>query len=358
MLILNNGRTIEERAQNASSRSISSVKHLTFNLALEFLNKCEYHCSGCYVNRRNNFTDGDLDNVLDLTRRLSALPNVELNEIVVGPTDFFATENVEALFDRPAFHELFEHFNAITITSTLQAAPKKTAELMAATLDKLPPHVHLELFVSLDVERLVHKDLMYLTTLESNLKLLSRANILFIFNMHKHPLFERYAEIAKEVNRKYNSHLKMNPSFFRGRKSELIERELREWKNTLELAVQQAGLDSVLLNVADDYFGGNTYITLSYKQGQLYINPCFYDYVFEETPAFLVPSNTVESIFETIDNMTNEQYAYADQTVECGDCELLSSCVAKKVLASMKAHDITDCLMPKNIIKQMTNRRV
>lgn len=356
MLILNNGRTIEERAQNASSRSLSEINRTTVNLSLEFLNKCEFHCAGCYVNRRNDFSDQDLVNIAQLTADLAALPAVELNEVIVGPTDFFATENVEALFEKPEFIGLFDHFSAITITSTLQTAPKRTAELISKTLAALPSGVHLELFVSLDVERFMYDDLMYLTTLESNLKLLASANILFIFNMFKHPLFDRYAEVAKAVNKRYNSHLKMNPSFFRGKKSELIKRELGEWKQTIEMAVEKSSLGEVLMNVADDYFGGSTYLTLAYKQQQLYINPCFYDYVFDETPMFKVPGLTVDSVFEKLDDLTNMQYEYASQTQQCAECPLLASCVSKKVLASMQQHGITECLMPRSIIMKMTNR--
>lgn len=352
---LNKGITLKERAQNASSRALGEVPHMTFNLSLEFLNKCEFHCSGCYVNRRNNFSDLDLANIKKIGDELATLEGAELNEVIVGPTDFFATENVEILFEKPEFLGLFDHFKAITITSTLMSSPHKVKALMEKTLDKLPEGIHLELFVSLDVERLIYDDIGYIMTLENNLKLLSHANILFIFNMHKHPLFEKYADIAKVVNERFNSHLKMNPSFFRGRKSELIRRELKEWKNTIEHAAG-TDLSGVLMNVADDYFGGNTYVSLAYKQNKLYVSPCFYDYVFDEHLMFEIDGLAVDSIFNKLDNLTTSQYNFAEQTTECADCPLLSSCVSKKVLATMEQHDITECLMPKDIILKMTNR--
>lgn len=352
---LNGGVSLKERAQNASSRALSEVNQMTFNLSLEFLNKCEFHCSGCYVNRRNNFSDADLANIKEIGEELSKLEGAELNEVIVGPTDFFATENVEILFEKPEFLGLFDHFKAITITSTLMSNPRKVAELMEKTLNKLPKDVHLELFVSLDVERLIYEDIGYIQSLENNLRLLSHANILFIFNMHKHPLFENYAAIAKMVNERFNSHLKMNPSFFRGRKSDLIKRELTEWKKTIEHAVG-TDLSGVLMNVADDYFGGSTYVTLAYKQRKLYVSPCFYDYVFDEHPMFEVGGLSVDSIFNKLDNLTINQYEFAEKTVECLTCPLLSSCVSKKVLATMEQHDITECLMPKDIILKMTNR--
>lgn len=71
---------------------------------------------------------------------------------------------------------------------------------------------------------------------------------------------------------------------------------------------------------------------------------------------FEVEGLTVESIFEKLDNLTNTQYAFAERTSECSTCPLLSSCVSKKVLATMEQHDITECLMPKDIILKMTNR--
>lgn len=352
---LNKGITLKERAQNASSRALGDVPHMTFNLSLEFLNKCEFYCSGCYVNRRNNFSDVDLANIKAIGDELATIQGAELNEVVVGPTDFFGTENVEVLFEKPEFLGLFQHFKAITITSTLMSDPRKVQSVIEQTLAKLPKHIHLELFVSLDVERLIYGDILYIQTLEANLRSLSHANILFIFNMFKHPLFENYADIAKVVNERFNSHLKMNPSFFRGRKSELIKRELTAWKGTIEKAVN-TDLSSILMNVADDYFGGNTYVSLAYKQSKLYVSPCFYDYVFDEHLMFEVGGLTVDSIFEKLDNLTHSQYSFAEKTVECETCPLLSSCVSKKVLAIMEQHDIIECLMPKDIILKMTNR--
>lgn len=354
-VILNGGVSLKERAQNASSRALSEVNQMTFNLSLEFLDKCGFQCNGCYVNRRNNFSDADLANIKELGEELSNIEGAELNEVIVGPTDFFATENVEILFEKPEFLGLFDHFKAITITSTLMSSPATVAKLMETTLNKLPKDVHLELFVSLDIERLIYEDIGYIMALENNLKQLQHANILFIFNMHKHPLFENYAAIAKMVNERFNSHLKMNPSFFRGRKSDLIKRELTEWKKTIEHAVG-TDLSGVLMNVADDYFGGSTYVTLAYKQRKLYISPCFYDYVFDEHPMFEVGGLTVDSIFNKLDNLTINQYKFAEKTTECLECPLLSSCVSKKVLATMEQHDITECLMPRDIILKMTNR--
>ena len=141
-LIVNKGITIKERAQNASSRSLRDVSSMTFNLTLEFLNTCEYHCAGCFVNRRNSFTEQDLANVVALCDDMSKLSGVELNEIFVGPTDFFATENVEELFNRQEFLDLFDKFSAITISSTLQARPAHVAALLEKTLHKLPEGTH------------------------------------------------------------------------------------------------------------------------------------------------------------------------------------------------------------------------
>lgn len=353
---LNGGRTIKERAQDASSRSLSEISKITVNLGLEFLNKCDFHCAGCFVNRKNTYSDVDLDNVLELTEQYSILSEYELNELVLGPTDFFATENVEELFTESKFLKLFDYFQALTITSTMSSNPEDTLRLWEDTIGKLPKTIEIEMFVSLDVEKFVGGDIVYIATLERNLQILKDANIIFIFNMYKHPLFEKYADVAKMVNDKYNSHLKMNPSFFRGRQSRIIQRELSNWKQTIEQVVEQNSLSGVLLNVADDYFGGYTYLSLSYKSGKLYLNPCVYDYVLDETPMFVVPKLTPSSVELTVDGLTEMQYDYSIETNECTECNLLSSCIAKKVLSSMEQHDIKHCLMPKTIIQKMTNK--
>ena len=57
---------------------------------LDILEGCKYRCPGCFVKKRGNYHSSSLTNALNTIEQIP----FTLNDVVVGPTDFFGADNI------------------------------------------------------------------------------------------------------------------------------------------------------------------------------------------------------------------------------------------------------------------------
>jgi len=350
-MIINNGISIEERRTATNSNSLIDSDRVTVSIQTEFLDSCAFNCEGCFVKRRNTFTDQEL---IDLKKFITKFDDkYELNELVLSPTDMFGASNTFQIISNPIFISLFEHFNALTFNSTLLSEPSHVKSIMDFIRENYPEDVYYEMFVVLDIEKFIAKDKEYLERLETNLSQLTDVNIIFVYNIHSSDMFNNVdiASISKEVNDRYNSHFRMNPSFFRSQKKSLIIDALDKWKDRLGKIYNDVNVKDMLFNMIDPYFGSNTYITMTFKNGKLYRNPYLYDFIFDNSKnvSMEVESLSIEELSDLNQSLELEQYEYSRDLV-CDTCPFLSSCVSRNVIMYMKNNDIKECLLPKDIM--------
>lgn len=356
MLKLNGDIPVELRRQTALP--LRDTDRSTLSFQLEFLDSCDWQCPGCFVKRRNSYTDEDLDCLVDLAVQFND-KGFEMNEIVLAPTDIFACRNSDEILQNKKFQKLFNYFHALTFASTLQSDydhVKKLVDLMS----ELPSSIYLEMFVIFDMEKYNKDNILYIELLERNLELLKEANIIFAFNIHDEA-FDNfgYNEMSRKVNERYNSHLKMVPSFFRAPKTSTIVRNLEMWKDKLRHNIIEQESESILNNMSDTNFGGYTYFIYVYRNGTLYMAPFIYDFIFEDNPKLVIPREPSGMYsFDTVskyemDNII-QQYWYSE-TAECKDCKYLPSCVGKKVLSFMENRNIQHCILPKDVMDYQNN---
>jgi hypothetical protein len=350
--MINTESTIKSRQEsNNRSKSPGCSDRITVNLQLEVLDGCEFSCDGCYVNRRNDYVFSDIKRLRDLISEFDS--SYELNEIVLGPTDLFGAKNTLQVINSNEFLSLFQKFDALTFNSTLQNEPSFVKEVLSNLERVLPPNVKLEMFVVLDLKKYLSKDRDYLDRLEENLQIMDQANILFAYNINTRNSFSKVdiLELSKSINKTYNAHLKMAPSFFRSSNESIIEKALFTWRSKLKDQLGPGKNDKILFNMLDKNFGGVTYLNYTYKSGKIFQNPYIYDYIFDESENFSISLENLDlkNLLEFGDKKVIEQFEFA-KDLECETCELLSSCVGRNVLSYMKNHQITDCFLPKQMI--------
>ena len=350
-MIINNDISIEERRTATNSKSLADAKQITLSIQAEFLDSCAFNCAGCFVKRRNAYTDQEL---LDLKQFITQFDNqYELNELVLSPTDMFGASNTIEIISNPLFISLFQHFNALTFNSTLLSEPSYVKSVMDFIRQYYPENIYYEMFVVLDIEKFLNRDEEYIERLETNLNELSDVNIIFVYNIHSSEMFDNVdiPALSHEVNVRYNSHFRMNPSFFRTHKKSIIINALNDWRKRLALIYDDVNTKDMLFNMIDPYFGSNTYITLTAKSGNLYLNPYIYDNIFDNSETVLNQVNglTVDKLSDLIVQLQLEQFEYA-KGLECDSCPLLSSCVGRNVLTFMENQNIGECFLPKNIM--------
>ena len=356
---LNGDIPVSERRRGASSLPLRDAPRSTVSIQLEFLDSCDFMCPGCYVKRRNTYTEHELDVLNDLARQFNDR-GFEMNEVILGPTDLFGCRNAEQILNDPKFISLFDYFHALTFPTTLGSDHDHVMKIVDLMINNLPDHVYFEVFVVFDMSRYNANDQEYIDAFEKNLALLQDANIIFAFNIHDTAFDDvAYETVSKDVNERYNSHLKMVPSFFRSPNDLKVRAALKWWKDYMDDAITEKTADTILNNMSDWYFGGYTYLTYTFKKGQLYANPFIYDFVFDPTEAFAIPHEdtgyyNIERLFEWERTNIDTQYKFAE-TTECSNCIHLPSCVGKNVLTYMEAHNIRKCFLPRKAMAYQTN---
>lgn len=356
---LNGDIPVEERRRDASSKPLRDADRNTLSIQLEFLDSCAFHCPGCFVKRKNSYTENDLD-VLNNIAEQFATDNFEMNEIILGPTDLFGCKNAEEILSEPKFATLFNHFHALTFTSTLQSEHDHIERIVKLMKSNLPDSIYYEMFVVFDMSKYNQDKDQYMATLERNLALLVDANIIFAFNIHDQAFDQSdYDTISTMINERYNAHLKMVPSFFRSPNTSKKIDNLKITRDMINQSTNQANAASILNNMSDVNFGGYTYFVYVYKNGVLYSSPFIYDFIFDDASSLAIPtSNThynIEDVFNWEQENTTSQFNYSHQTKECSSCQYLPSCAGKKVLTFMENYGIVDCLLPKDTMNLHNN---
>lgn len=320
----------------------------------DVLNGCAFNCVGCYIPRRNTCTPDDIESAISIANTLQEM-SVTCEEMFIGPTDIFTATNFDDIMDNPRMYELTANFS-ISASSTLMC-DTRTLKMRWHTLQK---HLNnaaardFELFVAFDLHRYINNDREYIDRLTKHLQLFVRDTVVFVVNYHE-GMFNSTSlyVVAKQIHDEFNVQLRLIPSFFRLKNTERIERQVSAFKTLLvaQLPDDEPLPDYINFNMFDKYFGGDGFVNLSYKDGELYVTPYLFDGIPQTDDVFKIdrPHNA-ENITNKMTQLVTSQYSYATQTAGCSYCSLLPSCVGRKVLAYMESRGLIDCIIPKDNI--------
>lgn len=362
------------RTCGASTAPIGVAPTIELNITLDILDGCASRCPGCFVTKKNKFTAQYLKDINHITEQYVAL-GLEANELFLGPTDLFATTNMEEVVNDPIFPDIIKKYKALTFTSAFTAEPKKLRQQLFQ-VNKILADAgrHCELFIVLDVPKFLKGDRTYLDVFEENLtairdcNLQNKAegkmeiNVFFLLNYYKQVFDEvTFPQLHKMVKDAYQAKIKINPSFGRSSNPKIVKSFMEKLRHDLELQLTEETRGGVFINMVDIHFGGDTYQNYAYTGGNLYVAPFLYDFVPVPDPLFEVKRRDdgqyhLDDMFDKVTELTARQYEYSEKTVECGSCPFLANCVARHYLAYMEHHGITECLMPRKIFD--TNYKV
>ena len=353
------------RKHLGGTRPLKYTPTIELDIVLDVLDGCTMRCPGCFVTKENKFMERDLENVYNITRQFTAM-GFEANELFLGPTDMFATSNFHKVMNDPMFEKLVQEYAALTFTSTMMSDPEEVRNTVDQLMTKLLPYdKHFELFVVVDIERYNSNDREYLDVFEKNLQTIAdlnkrlekQINIFFIANFYG-AMFKNISlpELNQRLKNDYGTKFKINPSFARYNQSRVVEKMFLMMRDLLEDQVDDEDIKTVFLNMADIYFGGDTFHPLTYTDGRLFLAPFLYDFIPIKHQDFEVKCRDdgqfhIEDIFTLRENLSVEQFQHARSLSECSNCEFLPNCVARNNIKFMEIHNITDCIMPKKLFR-------
>lgn len=362
---------------NAYRKHVSTTKPVRYapsielDIILDVLDGCSMKCPGCFVTKENKFAGRDLQNVYNITKQFVDL-GFEANELFLGPTDMFATTNLEEVMDDPMFEKLVQTYAALTFTSTMMSDPKYVRKMVDRLMTRLRPwDKRFELFVVVDIEKYRVNDREYLDTFEENLQIIAdinektdnKINVFLIANFYG-AMFKNISitDLNKKIKKDYDAKFKLNPSFARSDNSRVVEKMFLLMRDTLERQIEDKDMKHVFLNMADVYFGGDTFHPMTYTDGRLFVAPFMYDFIPIKHEDFEVKCREdgnwhIDDIFQLREDLVVEQYDHAMTLDECSTCEFLPNCVARNSIKYMKTHNITKCIMPKKLFRASCYRR-
>jgi len=332
---------------------------MDFVLNLEVFRDCAHACPGCFVNRRNDINDVNLDTALTLAKDMNA-SGLRFRELILSPTDIFSATNAVEILNDPKLQELLRIHpkTRITTTAMFHKVDWDQWNAVFAILDdptKYRSDMIMELLVPLDVHLLLSGDEEYYHDFNKALHYLKNntpkiIDWSFVVNVHHDDeMITNYSEITDIVRDKFDTVIEFLPSFFRTGNDDLISAHLETWKEFLQATIDEDNYKNIMLTIADPDHNAMNTIVVNYKKNKVYISPFIYEQILFEYPS-MQAELTASSVMDTVDKLTKQQFAYVSKTTECDTCPYLTTCIGRNVLSFMEAKDIVDCVYPKDIL--------
>jgi hypothetical protein len=344
----------------SEAADITRVDSMDFVLNLEVLNQCAHACDGCFVRRKNNLEDVDLETALNLAQQMNER-GLRFREVILSPTDIFSATNSEEILSDPLFHELMRVHpkTRITTTAMFENLDWERFERIFAILDNpefFKPDMILEFLVPININKVLLRDPEYVSQFKRVLDYFENetpkeVDWSFVVNVHYDPvLLNTYDKLTEIVKEEYNTIIEFLPSFFRSKNDTLLTNMLDTWKEFVTKVVTTDTLQDITLTIADKNHNGFNTIVTNYKKGSLYISPFVYEQILFEYPEMKVDGFTAEDVLNKNQELIAKQFNYATETTECSGCAYAATCVGRNVLSLMEVKDIKDCVFPKDVL--------
>ena len=346
----------------------SQIDSMDFVLNLEVLNGCAHHCNGCFVRRKNNHLDVDLNTALRVATEMSDL-GMRFREVILSPTDIFsATNSLDVLMDH-RFQQLLNIHPKTRITTTAMFENMdwdNWLDIWGVLDDKayFRDNMIMEFLVPINPEKILSGDMDYYNDFKKALDFMryetpKEVDWSFVINVHYDPLIAaNFDELTRIAKHEFNTTIEFLPSFFRTGNDMFIRDHLNQWRTFLREVITDDNFTDAMLTIADKNHNGFNTVVVNYRRGKMFISPFIYEQILYEYPELEVAELTAESIIDKNMELQINQFAYASKTEECETCEYLPTCVGRNVLSFMEIKDIKSCIYPKDVLNRYLSANI
>jgi len=349
---------IKNNYQYESVTETPSKPVVAFRAVLELLSECAHKCKGCFVNKENIYSKTDLVILHDIIRKINS-KGMLVDEVVIGPVDFFGAANTEQLMTNPLFYKIFFDYKPIFATPTTLKQQPWIIEKKLKLFENFPDNMEVEFLIVFDIKKLAEQDPIYIAELHHKISLLDRIKqpTCYAFQINAQNI-DKYdlGEISRFVRDEFDTIIDIVPSFFRSQNPKAIKGMLKLWNRTINEQVTEENKNDIQMVIADASHAGFNYTNLVYSRGLFYLAPFLHEIVADTSLYNLInPSQgcfySDLDITKKVNQARVDGFKYAEQTTECMDCSNLSSCTSKFVLHFMEHYDIKDCVLPKKALE-------
>ncbi len=346
--------------------SIDSMKQYKIQVNLEILEGCSYMCPGCFVKRRGNWNPKSIALFHELAYELKDRNDIVLDDIVIGPTDFYGAENLIDIINNPRLADAIlmmpeDNRNIQHNCSILGSLSEEDIQGKIKAIEESPLGKVVEAWdvqIALDLNRLMN-DPEYLIALDERVETFKNSSLNFEISMATN-IVQGVEDILYPaidfVRSKYETVIEVLPSVVRSfNHSAKHGDKLFEWNDMLtRLAVDPYRFKNKFHFLQGDVsHKAFHYSVVSLHQGNMYMSPFIYENAQIHTDAFKVniDGTIVDSILNKKDTIVNDQIEQSSDK-ECGSCKYLNICANRMVPVIMDTvfDGRKECILNKDVI--------
>ena len=328
-----------ELTTETQTKPVSAVK-----IQLDVLDGCHHKCPGCFVHRRGNASDEhQLNKAVDFVRDITDR-GILVDEMLIGPTDFLASEN---------FYEVMPHLlELINENSPILAF---VSTLIDGDLERfckfITDYVNMDTEIEIGIATNPHKffSLDYLENIRNKLNYLDQniqqeITYTFVVNIKDYGL--DYHALHEHAVKQFDTILDFIPSVSRSHKANIILDTLDKFNDYFNVLAKDTTLNNIMV---DHSHAGMNYTVLNYKRGEWYLSPFMYENMAIYDDMFKIES------FDDVVPLNESQIERAKGT-ECETCPLFFSCYNRKIILLRDYLGVDRCIAPKeNMINNIHN---
>lgn len=351
--------------------SISAMSQYKIQVALELLEGCSYNCPGCFVKRRGNWHPDSIELFYKLSEELKDRNDIVLDDIVIGPTDFFGAENLydiindeklaQAILWMPEDNRNIQH--NCSILGSLSEKDIQT-KIQAIENSKLGEVVEAwDVQIALDLNRLLD-DVMYRQALDERIETFKNSKLNYEISMATNiveGIEDRIFDAIEYVRLTYSTVIEILPSVVRSfNNGPKHGDKLFEWNRMLD----KCAVDEKRFKERFHFLQGDVshkafhYSVVNIHHGSLFMSPFIYENAQIYSDAFKVPlgDSVYNSILTYKDAIVNRQIEKSSKK-ECGQCKYLNICSHRLIPQVMDEvfNERSECILNKQVIELFDN---
>ena len=349
--------------------AISAMSQYKIQPQLEILEGCSYMCPGCFVKRKGNWSPYSIHLFWELARELMGREDIVLDDLVIGPTDFYGAENLETIIEEVKLAEGImmmpeDNRNVQHNCSILGSLSEKDIEGKIRKIEKsLVGSVvkSWDVQVALDVKRLLY-DKEYREALDNRINTFKESSLEYEISMATNivdGVEDMIYDAIDLVREEYQTVIEILPSVVRSfDHSPKHGEKLFEWNDMLtKLSTDEKRFKSKFHFLQGDVsHKAFHYSVINIHNGRIFMAPFIYENAQIYNYAFLIDiaqgGDMVDRILEHKDWIVNHQIQNS-QLTECHTCKYLNICSHRLIPRVMETvfENRKECILNKDVIQ-------
>lgn len=349
--------------------AISSMSQYKIQPQLEILEGCAYMCPGCFVKRKGNWNPYSLHLFWRLANELQGREDVVLDDLVIGPTDFYGAENLDTIIEdvklaegivmMPEDNRNIQHNCSILGSLSEKDIEGKIRKIERSLLGSVVKSWDVQ--VAIDVKRLLN-DNSYVQALDDRIETFKNSSLNYEISMATN-IVDGIEDIIYEaidfIRDRYHTVIEILPSVVRsfdhGPKH---GNKLFEWNDMLSKLI----VDEDVFKHKFHFLQGDlshkafNYSVINIHNGRIFMAPFIYENAQIYNDAFLIDveknGNIIDHILAYKDWIVNHQIQNS-QLSECYTCKYLNICSHRLIPRVMETvfQNRKECILNKDAIE-------